>query len=72
MRENNENWKGQLDTVIIELIGLHEILYLDEQFIILLSKLEGLRNIEVDFMSYRKTVFETISLLREIVKNESK
>lgn len=68
MRENNENWKGQLDTVIIELTGLHEILYLDEQFIILLSKLEGLRNIEVDFMSYRKTVFETISLLREIVK----
>ena len=70
MRENNENWLNQLDTVIIELIGLKEILYYDEneQFLILISKLEGIKNCEMDFMVYRKTVFEAISLLREFIK----
>ena len=35
-------------------------------FIVLLSKLEGLKVIETDFSTYRKTVFEAISLLREM------
>ena len=67
MREHQENWLGQLNTVIIELTGLKEILSSNEtKFIILLSKLEGLKLIEVEFEIYRKTVFESISLLREI------
>ena len=70
MRENEENWLGQLETVIIELAGLNEIFNINEKFLILLSKLEGLKTIEVEFLTYRKTVFETISLLREIAKNE--
>lgn len=68
MREHEENWLGQLDTVIIELTGLNEILNTNEKFLILLSKLEGLKIVEADFILYRKTVFETISLLREIIK----
>lgn len=72
MREHEENWKGQLDTVIIELTGLNEILNIDEKFLILLSKLEGLKIADIEFLIYRKTVFETISLLREIAKNEHK
>lgn len=70
MRENEENWMVQLDTVIIELAGLQEILQVNEKFLILLSKLEGLRKIEVDFSIYRKTVFETMSLLGEINRHE--
>ena len=70
MRENEENWLGQLETVIIELAGLNEIFNINEKFLILLSKLEGLKTIEIEFLTYRKTVFETISLLREIAKNE--
>lgn len=70
MREHEENWSGQLDTVIIELVGLNEILYRDEQFLILLSKLEGLKKEDIDFKLYRKTVFETMSLLKEIMANE--
>lgn len=70
MRENEENWQNQLDTLIIELVGLNNILYNNEQFLILLSKLEGLKNSEVEFRLYRKTVFETMSLLKEIVENE--
>ena len=66
MRENNENWHGQLETVLIELTGLNTILNINEQYLILLSKLEGLKLVDIDFTIYRKTVFECISLLREI------
>ena len=66
MRENNENWLTQLDSLIVEIAGLHELSNIDENFLILLSKLEGLKIIEVDFSIYRKTVFECISLLKEL------
>lgn len=66
MRENNENWQTQLDTVILEIAGLDKIFYLNVQFLVLLSKLEGLKCEDVDFKVYRKTVFESITLLREI------
>ena len=65
MREHEENWKKQLDTVILEIAGLNEI-FLSPQFIILLSKLEGLKVTEVTFEFYRKTVFEVINLLQEL------
>ena len=63
MRENEEDWISQLNTVIIELTGLGKI-FNDSQYLILLSKLEGLKNIEIEFPIYRKTVFEAITLLR--------
>lgn len=68
MRENQEDWLIQLDTVIIELAGLQELSNntADEKFLILLSKLEGLRQKDNSFNIYRKTVFECISLLREL------
>ena len=68
MREHEEDWQKQLDTVILEIVGLDEI-FIGPSFIQLLSKLEGLRNEEVDFELYRKTVFESISLLREVKFN---
>ncbi len=64
MRENNEDWLSQLNTVIIELSGLNEIFSFNGQFLILLSKLEGLKDETVEFLIYRKTVFEAITLLR--------
>ena len=66
MRENNEDWLTQLETVIIELVGFNEIFNFDERFLILLSKLEGLKTDNIRFLTYRKTVFESISMLREI------
>ena len=66
MRENEEDWQNHLQTVIVELVGLNEIFNFDERFLILLSKLEGLRVGNIEFFIYRKTVFESISLLREI------
>ena len=66
MREHNEDWKKQLDTVIIEIAGLNEIFIWSPQFLQSLSKLEGLKVTEdIDFALYRKTVFEIISLVQE-------
>ena len=65
MRENEENWKKQLDTVILEITGMNEIFMIDAVLLQLLSKLEGLREVETSFEMYRKTVFEIISLLQE-------
>lgn len=63
MRENNEDWQKQLDTVIIEISGLNEI-FTGSSFLQVLSKLEGLKIQETSFELYRKTVFECINLIR--------
>lgn len=67
MYEHEEDWKKQLDTVIIEIAGLNEIFLWEPQFLQILSKLEGLKVMEAleDFQIYRKTVFEVINLLQE-------
>ena len=66
MRENEEDYTKQLDTVINEIVGLNEILFSRPQFLQLLSKLEGLRNVESTFEFYRKTVFESINIVQEL------
>lgn len=69
MRENEEDWDKQLNTVIIEIAGLSEVFIQDSRFLQLLSKLEGIKvNQEIEFAIYRKTVFECISLLQELKK----
>ena len=70
MKEHEEDWTKQIDTVIIEIVGLNEVF--NNKFIVLLqilSKLEGLKLTEnIQFNIYRKTVFESISLLQELIK----
>lgn len=65
MKEHEEDWQKQLDTVVIEITGLNEILIFSPSLLTLLSKLEGLRVVDIPFTLYRKTVFESISLLQE-------
>jgi hypothetical protein len=65
MREHDEDWQKQLDTVTIEIAGLNEI-FVGPYFLQLLSKLEGLRIVDSTFELYRKTIFECISLLQEL------
>ena len=67
MRENNEDWKKQLDTVILEIAGLNEIFIENPQFLQLLAKLEGIKVITPDFRAYRKTIFESINILRGVL-----
>lgn len=65
MRENQEDWQRQLSSVILELRGLHELFGGQLNFLILITKLLGLRD-EEDFMTYRVSVFSAISLLTEL------
>ena len=65
MRENDEAWDKQLETVIIDIAGKDEIFLHNSQFLQLLSKLEGLLIIDVDFPIYRKTIFECINLIND-------
>ena len=71
MKEHEEDWVKQLDTVILEIVGLQEILVFSPCLLTLLSKLEGLRQVEIPFTLYRKTVFESISLLQEFGRDFS-
>ena len=64
-REHEEDWPKQLDTVILEIAGLNEI-FIQPQFLQLLCKLEGLKVQETNFELYRKTIFESNSLLQEL------
>ena len=65
MKEHGEDWEKQLDTVLIEIVGMSEIFYDRLKLLQLISKLNGLLVLEdIPFNLYRKTVFESISLLQ--------
>ena len=69
MKENNEDWEKQLSNILIEIAGLQSLFENQLDFIILLSKLEGLRvQSEIPFVLYRKTIFNSIELLNGILK----
>ena len=55
----------------IKITGLNEIFILTPTLTQLLSKLEGLRSVEIPFTLYRKTVFESISLIQEFGRDFS-
>lgn len=46
MKEHEEDWEKQLDTVVLELTGMNEVLVINATLMQLLSKLEGLRAVE--------------------------
>ena len=67
MKENGEDWEKQLSSVIIEVAGLNEIFCEKDMYIQLLAKLEGIKvNAEMPFELYRKTIFESITLLQRL------
>lgn len=66
MKENNEDWEKQLQSVINEISGLNRIFADDINFLILLSKLESLYLIK-NFIDFRRTIFESINILGEIL-----
>lgn len=70
-REEGADWKKPLITIIEELAGMSD-LFLDHHYIFfsLLCKLEGLFTLvsEDDFYTFRKTIFECLSLINELVQ----
>ena len=71
MRENDEDWNKQLETVIVDIAGKDEIFLHNSHFLQLLSKLEGIRVEETEFNIFRKTVFECINIINEVNRNEN-
>lgn len=72
MRENQEDWETHLNIILEEIAGLHELFADQVNYLIILSKLEGLRSpVCKDFMLYRKTVFRCIDLLGKLTHDES-
>lgn len=72
MYENAEDWRKQLSTVLIEIRGLNEIFIDNPLFLQVLSKLEGILHTldeNIDFVVYRKTVFESINILQRFIKH---
>ena len=67
MKENEEDWQLHLNTILEEIAGLHELFASQINYLIILSKLEGLKHpVCEDFMLYRKTVFRCIDLLGKL------
>ena len=70
-REEGVDWERPLETLIEELAGMDKIL-IDQHDILfpLLCKLEGLFILtkEDDFPLYRRTIFECLGLISELMK----
>ena len=71
-REEGIDWKAPLETILVELSGMSSLL-VDQQvtFFPLLCKLEGLNKLtgEKDFFSYRRTIFEALNLLGDVIED---
>lgn len=70
-REEGLDWKTPLSTIVEELSGMHSLLF-DQQEIIfsILCKLEGLYTLvdQDDFLLYRRTIFDCLNLMSNLVK----
>ena len=71
-REEGIDWEAPLETILVELSGMDRLL-VDQHnvFFPLLCKLEGLFELdeEEDFFSYRRTIFESLNLMSNIIEN---
>ncbi len=70
-REEGTEWEKPLETIIEELAGMDRLfLGHHEIFFPLLCKLEGLFTLtkESDFSLYRRTIFECLSLVNQLMK----
>lgn len=67
--EEGGEWRKPLETLIIELLGIHSFLPENKELLSLICKLEGLRvgtEEEIDFLLYRRTIFEACGLISKI------
>jgi len=68
--EEGEEWEKPLETLILEFLGMQGLFSNLEELVTLVYKLEGLKKLgkEVDFFTYRRTIFECCSLIDKIKK----
>ncbi|MCF0126438.1 MAG: hypothetical protein HUJ68_11940 [Clostridia bacterium] len=65
LREEKLEWRKYLETILIEISGLNKLFNNKVNLISLLSKLEGLFDLE-EFVLYRKTIFECLNIVENI------
>ena len=67
--EEGGEWRKPLETLIIELLGIHSFFPENKDLLSLICKLEGLRvgtEETIDFMLYRRSIFEACGLITKI------
>lgn len=69
-KEEGNDWVKPLETCIIELLGLGDLITDQPKFLMLVSKLDGLRvsKDDIEFSLYRRTIFECCGILNKIEK----
>ena len=69
-KEEGSDWVKPLETCIIELLGLGDLFPDQPKFLMLVSKLDGLRvsQDDIEFALYRRTIFECCGILNKIEK----
>ena len=67
-REEGGDWMTPLESLIIEVAGMAELLKDHCDLFSLLCKMESLLNLtkEEEFLNYRKTIFECLGLMNNI------
>ena len=68
--EEASDWRKPLASIIEEFAGMSELFLDHHEFLFpLLCKLEGLLTLtDEDFFLFRKTIFESLNLINELVK----
>ena len=73
MREQGSDWKKLLETLIVQVSGMKELLQdQDELIFSLLCKMKGLFNLtddKKDLVLYRRIIFECLGILNNLEKN---
>lgn len=75
MREESEDWKTLLSTIIEEIVGMSRLFKNQDANIwfSLICKLEGLFELEPEdkFFDFRRTIFECLSMIGKVKENVS-
>lgn len=70
LREEEKEWQKPLETLSVELLGMHTLFPDELNLFSLVCKLQGiLADEQMDFMQYRRTIFECCSLVNKIKDN---
>lgn len=70
LREENQDWRTPLNSLIVEIAGMSNLLESHMDLFPLLCKLESLLGLtdEDDFLMFRKIIFECLSLMNNLKK----
>lgn len=66
--EEGGEWRKPLETLNVELLGMHSLFPENQDLVSLACKIEGLVNLtDVDFALYRRSIFESCGLVTKLI-----